>query len=145
MRVRVCFDFSFCEAELLDAALSILSFDCLTFVRWQKLSDIIPALDMVHSSLISSISIDPVRLNSFQMPEVGKVPTIISFGNANSSISLSSSLRANPVQVSLSSSLRQAPTQGIVLGSSVSNLSLSSSLNRAPVSLSLSVCLQLSL
>lgn len=43
-------------------------------LQMQNLSDIIPALDMVHSSLISSISIDPVRLQSHQSTAQPKVP-----------------------------------------------------------------------
>ena len=43
-------------------------------LQMQHLSDIIPALDMVHSSLISSISIDPVHLQSHQATAQPKVP-----------------------------------------------------------------------
>ena len=43
-------------------------------LQMQHLSDIIPALDMVHSSLISSISIDPVRLQSHQTTDQPRVP-----------------------------------------------------------------------
>eukprot|EP00802_Teleaulax_amphioxeia_P008104 Tamp_08112.p1 GENE.Tamp_08112~~Tamp_08112.p1 ORF type:complete len:570 (+),score=86.36 Tamp_08112:324-2033(+) len=118
--------------------------------QMQVLSDIIPALDMVHSSLVSSISIDPVRLQSYNTSNPPSAPQITAIPGLES-ISLSSSLRGMPqlsssmrgltvqdapqwapqrqyVAVGLSQSMRSVP-----LGASMSNISLSSSFSRAPV------------
>ncbi len=47
----------------------------------QKLSDIIPALDMVHSSLISQMALDPLRLSSYQMAQPPKIPSMTTMPN----------------------------------------------------------------
>ncbi len=98
----------------------------------QKLSDIIPALDMVHSSLISQIALDPLRLSSYQMAQPPKIPSMTTIPNTEVPLLplVGSQVGASCYRaVSLSLSLSSAPSlacmhdirtrQGILMGSSL--------------------------
>jgi hypothetical protein len=104
-------------------------------LEMQHLSDIIPALDMVHSSLISSISIDPVRLQSHQSTAQPKVPLMSAASFEVLSVEydfLRAIDMASSVSVIYCTRPLQRQSQALKLEAGVQGISLSSSLRGLP-------------